>query len=173
MRRSLLQIYLLLVIALAGVPEAEARDRSKTIFGYVERVVISAEGLSLKARLDTGAMTSSLDARNIVRFRRGDVRYVRFDVRDPETDEYITLERPLARNVRIRQHEGPPVRRPVVRMRLCLGHLVREVEVNLTSRRQLIYPLLIGRSAMRGTVIVDPDLTFTNKPKCDFAELAE
>lgn len=173
MRRSLVQMSLLLALALSSAPHADARDRSKTIFGYVERVVISAEGLSLKARLDTGALTSSLDARNIVRFRRGDVRYVRFDVRDPETEEYVTLERPLVRNVRIRQHEGPPVRRPVVRMRLCLGHLVREVEVNLTSRKQLIYPLLIGRSAMRGAVIVDPDLTFTNKPKCDLAELAE
>ncbi|NGX16643.1 RimK/LysX family protein [Wenzhouxiangella sp. XN24] len=173
MRRSLVQVSLLLVFVLAGASQAGARDPGKTIFGYVERVVISAEGLSLKARLDTGALTSSLDAHNIVRFRRGDARYVRFDVRDPATDEYVTLERPLVRNVRIRQHEGPPVRRPVVRMRLCLGHLVREVEVNLTSRKQLIYPLLIGRSAMRSAVIVDPDLTFTSRPKCDLAELAE
>ena len=173
MRRSLAQVFLLLVFALAGASQAGARDPSKTIFGYVERVVISAEGLSLKARLDTGALTSSLDAHNIVRFRRGDARFVRFDVHDPATDQYVTLERRLVRNVRIRQHQGPPVRRPVVRMRLCLGHLVREVEVNLTSRKQLIYPLLIGRSAMRRAVIVDPDLTFTSSPKCDLAELAE
>jgi hypothetical protein len=75
--------------------------------------------------------------------------------------------------VRIRQHDGSFHRRPVVKMWICLGHLMREVEVNLTSRSEFLYPMLIGRSAMRGSIIVDPDLTFTNRPQCDLSELAE
>ena len=169
--------FLVLSIVVASVvvlaPAAHARDPSKTIFGYVERVVISDQGLSLKARLDTGAETSSLDARNIHRFRRGETRYVRFEVEDPESGEMIMLERPLARMVRIRQHGGSFHRRPVVNMWVCLGHLMREVEVNLTSRSEFLYPMLIGRSAMRGSIIVDPDLTFTNRPQCDLSEFAE
>jgi hypothetical protein len=164
---------LLAVLALGLPPDAGAAERSKTIFGYVERVIISDKGFSLKARLDTGAQTSSLDAHNIRRFRRGDSRYVRFDVMDPETGEFVTLERPLVRNVRIRQHTGPAMRRPVVKMWLCLGHEVREVEVNLTPRPEFLYPLLIGRSAMRGAILVDPELTFTARPKCDPSEFSE
>jgi len=164
---------MLALVASALPPVTHASEVEKTIFGHVERVIISEKGFSLKARLDTGAQTSSLDAHSIVRFRRGDVRYVRFDVINPDTGDFVTLERPLVRNVRIRQHTAPPMRRPVVKMWLCLGHKVREVEVNLTPRSEFLYPLLIGRSAMRGSIIVDPELTFTARPECDPAEFPE
>jgi hypothetical protein len=159
--------------AVLGPVEGSARETSKTIFGYVERVVVSAEGFSLKAKLDTGAETSSLDARNIKRIRRGGERLVRFDVPDPETGQLVTLERPLARIVRIRQNDGPYERRPVVHMWLCIGHLAERVEVNLVDRGEFAYPLLIGRSVMRGAIIVDPELTFTTRPRCDPTELSE
>lgn len=172
-RIYLLLVSLLAVTALAPLHDAHARDPSKTIFGYVERVIITSSGLSLKAKLDTGAETSSLDAHNIQRFRRGDARYVRFDVKDPKTGDFVTLERPLARMVRIKEHDGPSMRRPVVKMWICLGHLTQQVEVSLTSRSEFIYPLLIGRSAMRSSVIVDPELTFTSNAKCDHSRFAE
>jgi len=161
------------MVVLWAPTDAVAREKSKTIFGYVERVVISDQGFSLKAKLDSGAETSSLDARNIKRFRRNGERMVRFDVPDPETGQFVTLERPLARIVRIRQNDGPYERRPVVRMWLCIGHLLQRVEVNLVDRADFVYPLLIGRSAMRGAIIVDPELTFTARPKCDLEELQE
>ncbi len=161
------------MVVLWAPADAVAREKSKTIFGYVERVVISDQGFSLKAKLDSGAETSSLDARNIKRFRRNGERMVRFDVPDPETGQFVTLERPLARIVRIRQNDGPYERRPVVRMWLCIGHLLQRVEVNLVDRADFVYPLLIGRSAMRGAIIVDPELTFTARPKCDLEELQE
>lgn len=161
------------VLLFAGPAAAQAVEKNKSIFGYVERVIISHEGFSLKARLDTGAATSSLDAHNIRRFRRGGTRYVRFDVLDPDTEEFTTLERELVRNVLIRQLGAPSERRPVIKMPLCLGHLVRHVEVNLTARSGFLYPMLIGRSAMRGAIIVDPELTFTSVPKCDPAEFDE
>jgi hypothetical protein len=165
--------FLVVVIACLLLPAARANEQSRSIFGYVERVVITDKGFSLKARLDTGAETSSLDAHNIRRFRRGDSRYVRFDVRDPDTDELVTLERPLVRIVRIRQHEGPSMQRPVVMMKICLGQLLQEVEVSLTPRTEFLYPMLIGRSAMRGAIIVDPEQTFTMPPQCDLSEIPE
>jgi len=164
----------MLAIPACALPShGHALGQGKTVFGHVERVIISDQGFSLKARLDTGAETTSLDAHNIRRFRRKDARYVRFDVIDPETGEFVTLERPLLRNVRIRQHSGPPVRRPVVKMWLCIGPLVHEVEVNLTPRTEFLYPLLIGRSAMRGTIVVDPELAFTHRPECDPEDFVE
>lgn len=163
--------------ALCVVPFAQAEtylpDQGKTIFGFVERVTISDTGFSVKARLDTGAATSSLDAHNIHRFRRGERRYVRFDVVDPETEEFVTLERPLVRNVLIRQHSGPPMRRPVVKMTVCVGHVVRKVEISLTPRSEFLYPMLIGRSAMRGVIVVDPEVSLTTSPECEAEEFDE
>jgi hypothetical protein len=173
MSRLLLLCVLLAVPALAGASDTLGDSRTKTIFGYVERVIISDKGFSLKARLDSGAETSSLDAHNIRRFRRGDTRYIRFDVLDPDTDEFVTLERELVRNVLIRQHSGPSMRRPVVKLHVCMGHLMRKIEVNLTPRDEFLYPMLIGRSAMRGAIIVDPELTFTSTPQCPPAEFDE
>lgn len=158
---------------LAAAAQERSNSTSRTIFGYVERVIISDQGFSVKAKLDTGAETSSLDAHNIQRFRRGGDRYVRFEVLDPETGNFVTLERELVRTVRIRQHSGPPVQRPVIKMWMCVGHLMQRVEVNLTPRTDFVYPFLIGRSAMRGAIIVDPDLTFTSRPRCDLSEFIE
>jgi hypothetical protein len=174
--RQALLSFALLAVTCAWPGDAPAQERSnssRTIFGYVERVIISDQGFSVKAKLDTGAETSSLDAHNIQRFRRGGDRYVRFEVIDPETGNMITLERELARTVRIRQHNRPPVQRPVIKMWLCIGHLMQRVEVNLTPRTDFIYPLLVGRSAMRGAIIVDPDLSFTSRPRCDPEEFIE
>jgi hypothetical protein len=173
----LMTILLLLGAVSAGSPVAQAEalppDAGKQIFGFVERVIVSDTGFSVKARLDTGAATSSLDAHNIHRFRRGDQRYVRFDVIDPDTEEFVTLERPLARNVLIRQHSGPSMRRPVVKMTICIGHLIRKVEVSLTPRSEFLYPMLIGRSAMQGAIVVDPGVSFTVRPSCTAAEFDE
>ncbi len=164
---------MLAVAACAAPSPGYGVEGGKTILGHVERVIISDQGFSLKARLDTGAETTSLDAHNIRRFRRGDARYVRFEVIDPDSGEFVTLERPLLRNVRIRQHSGQAMRRPVVKMWLCIGPLVHEVEVNLTPRSEFLYPLLIGRSAMRGTIVVDPELSFTHRPECDPKDFVE
>ena len=72
----------LIVVAalLLGPRVAEADERD--IFGWVERVVLREAGFELKAKLDTGAETSSLDAVDIRRFKRGGESWVRFTIED-------------------------------------------------------------------------------------------
>jgi hypothetical protein len=139
----------------------------KQILGWVERVLVSSERVSMKAKLDTGAKTSSLHAANIERFKRDDQRMVRFDIEDPENGNRLTLERPLVRSVRIKEQDTDgSTSRPVVMLSVCIGQTAREVEVNLVDRSRFIYPFLIGRSALAGQVVVDPDDTFTQPPVC-------
>lgn len=158
-------------LALAVLPAARAETEDlpgKDIFGWVERVVIRPGKVTLKAKLDTGADTSSLDATHIRRFRRGERRYVRFTIEDPKTKEVLTLERPFIRRATIKQHEGEHQLRPVVAIDVCLGdHLLRKVEVSLIDRSRFTYPVLLGRNALEGVALVDPDLTFTQKPNCE------
>jgi hypothetical protein len=157
---------------LAGAAWAEPElpgPRTLEILGWVERVELLDGQISLKAKLDTGALTSSLDATNIERFSRDGQRYVRFVLTDADSETELTLERPLVRNVRIVQHSGENQRRAVVTLPVCFGPWHEEVEFSLIDRSNFIYPVLLGRTALEGRVLVDSEATFMNYPDCDFS----
>jgi hypothetical protein len=159
------------LLALAAPPtfgaNDEATDPPLEIFGWVERVELLDGKFSLKAKLDTGAATSSLDATDIMRFRRDGKRWVRFTLNNSETHQEMTLEKPLVRRVRIVRHSGRPQPRAVVKLPLCFGPFIEDVEFTLINRSNFIYPVLLGRSAMAGRALVDPGQTFLNAPDCE------
>lgn len=135
----------------------------KAVIGRVEYVWLESAGKYFKARIDTGAKSSSLDASNIQPFERNGDRWVRFDVTFP--DETVkTLEAPLLRNVRIRQAAVEELeRRPVVKMRVRLGELDEETEFSLSDRGKMLYPVLLGRSFLQDIAVVDVARKFTRK----------
>lgn len=139
----------------------------KSIFGWVEQVLIHDVGVQLEAKLDTGATTSSIDAHNIQRFRRGKKRFVRFELEPRDPPGVRRLERPLVRMVRIKQHDGRYQRRPVVTLDVCIGRVRRSVEFSLVDRRNFDQPVLLGRNALAGAALVDSDLAHTTLPRCD------
>ena len=151
-----------LVLALAGSAAASEPD----VFGWAEPVVLEEAGYRLEAKLDTGADTSSLDAIDIRRFRRKGKSWVRFTVEDHDEGETVRLERPLLRRVRIKRHDGESQRRSVVSLTVCLGGHRRKVEFSLIDRSQFDYPVLLGRSALAGIAIVDPQVINLSEPDC-------
>lgn len=159
-------------ILLAGTAAgAQTEARSEQILGWIENALITSERIELKAKLDTGAKTTSLHALNIERFKRDGRRMVRFDIEDPEGGRMLTLERPLVRSVRIKESvSDEPSRRPVVELWLCVGEIGRKLEVNLVDRSRFNYPLLIGRNALAESILVDSHNTFTQTPTCDAPE---
>ena len=154
------------VLALAAALTHSAQGRQLEIFGWVEWVELMQGEVRMKAKLDSGAANSSLDATDIERFRKDGERWVRFTLTDPETEESMTVERPLERNVRIVRHDGNRQRRPVIKMEICLGDKAQEVEVNLIDRGEFIYPLLLGRSALEEFALIDSGETFLFGPEC-------
>jgi hypothetical protein len=147
--------------AKAGEPDV------RTIHGWVERIEILPEGISLKAKMDTGATTSSLNALNKQTFRRDGKRWIAFDVIDPDdADNTVRIERPITRHVRIVRHDGELQRRPVVSIGLCIGPHYREEEMSLIDRTQLNYQALVGRNHMSGIILVDSAETFLQRPAC-------
>ena len=148
-------------------------SQQQSIMGWVEHVFIDDIDARLKAKLDTGATTSSMRAEviNIVRpaYKEGEKkpkRRVIFQVEDAD-GKTNTLERELVRWVRIKDKKGGLQRRPVVKMTFCVaGRLVRS-EVNLAPRKDFIYPILVGRNMLRdGGIIVDSSKTFTAHARC-------
>lgn len=150
-----------------GSPSLVTRGPKKQVYGWIEDVLIDpVHTLKLPAKLDTGADTTSLDARNIRRSRRDGEDYVRFIVTEPQTGQSVELEKPFVRAVRIKGHGNEGARRVVVRMRICIGDRSRSVEVNLVDRAHYEFPLLLGRNALRDVAVIDPNLRRTREPSC-------
>lgn len=128
----------------------------KQVVGEIEQVHLSPLDLLFNARIDTGATTSSFDARNIQRFERDGSRWVRFDTAHPETGEDVTFERPVVRRVRVSQAISDDFeRRPVVEFRFTLGGISHTAEFTLSDRSHLEFPVLIGRNILRDQMVVD------------------
>ena len=147
--------------ASAEPDSGQSNDRAqfvddKLLVGAIEHVSLPELGLVFLARVDTGAPTSSLDARNIQHFERNGDDWIRFTVVDPDSEEEIELERRRTRRVRIihsTEDEGEV--RPVVEMRITLGELTQVAEFTLTSREHLDHPILLGRNVLRDVMVVD------------------
>nr|WP_242464758.1 RimK/LysX family protein [Halorhodospira abdelmalekii] len=133
------------------------------VLGEIEPAQIDPPGVQLDARIDTGANTSSLDARNIEPFERDGEPWVRFEIVDPAREERFALERPRARVSRITQAAGAE-ERPVVELHVTVGEISELIELTLTDRSHLTHPLLIGRNLLRDVALVDVGLVRVTSP---------
>ncbi|MCC5888063.1 MAG: ATP-dependent zinc protease [Gammaproteobacteria bacterium] len=132
----------------------------KLVVGEIENVRFDNLGMELRARIDTGAVTSSLHAENVRRFQRDGDNWVRFTIQDPETGEPVVLERPRSRRVRIVQAGAEdPSTRAVVELRVTLGNSSQTAEFTLADRSALEFPVLIGRNILRDLMVVDVSKT--------------
>jgi len=128
----------------------------KQVVGGREDVWIEDLQLALPARIDTGAETASLDARNIREFERDGDEWVRFDIVHPGTGEPLTLERPVARVVRILQSTSEEAeRRAVIELGIVLGEVRQMAEFTLSDRSHLDFQMLVGRNILKDLMVVD------------------
>ncbi|MBF8223859.1 retropepsin-like aspartic peptidase RloA3 [Halomonas sp. 328] len=156
------------VVALLLAAPLAADERP--VLGWVEKATLEPWGIEVKAKLDSGALTSSLDAREIETFRRDGERWVRFrlDLEDEASGEVIseTLELPRYRRVRLRGAGGEDSR-PVVLMDICVGGTIYEEQFSLRDRGDMNYPLLLGRRTIGHLGLLDVTTTFRQRPDCD------
>jgi hypothetical protein len=158
MKRHLLLVMLVAAVALPAP--------AKEIVGWTEKAIIHPSGLELRAKIDTGAKTSSLNCECTNFFEKNGEQWVRFSVIDYE-GEQVWLERKIHRISKIKRHFGGMQERPVVMLGVCLGGVYRETEVNIIDRSGLKYPMLIGRQFLEGKFLVDSGAQFINPPRCD------
>jgi len=149
--RSLVFV-LLFIIQILGQAMA---SNDKIILGYIEKVTLLPQDLTLSAKLDTGAKTASLNAIKITQIDVHGVPYLRFIVPSKAGD--ITFQCEYIGKVSIKVRAGEikttnlfrkVISRPVVLMRMQLAGQERLIRVNLTNRKRFIYPLLLGRDAI-------------------------
>ncbi len=139
-------------------PNAGAR-----VLGWREWLALPDFGVrAIKAKIDTGARSSSLHVEAIEEFERDGVTWVRFAL-DPSTRSGRLarwFEAPLSDRRRVTDSGGSQALRPFIRTHVRIGDEELPIETNLTNRRGMLFPMLLGRTAMAGRIIVDPMRSF-------------
>lgn len=116
----------------------------------------------IKAKLDTGARTSSLHAFDLERFRRRGVEMVRFEIhpRQRSARDAVLVEAPISDERWVRNSGGQRELRPVIETTVVLGERTWPIELTLTRRDQMGFRMLLGRQALRKRALVDPGRSF-------------
>ena len=150
----------------------------RPVLGWKEIATLPDWGITdLKVKLDTGAKTSALHVESL--------RYTS-PVGDPAADggldttaaQLVTFDVPLTRVPdgprvavtapvvgyrSVRDTRARPERRPVIRTHLRCGPIDEIIEVTLTNRSGMLFRMILGRSALRERVLVDPARVFTTR----------
>lgn len=136
---------------------------SNTLAGWREWVQLPDIGVPwIKAKLDTGARTSTIHAYQVKVFEHDGADWVRFRVRpwQESTQDEVVVECPVHDRRRVRSSTGHVQDRIVVKLRIeMLGRRVT-CEVTLSNRDSMGFRMLIGRQALRRGFLVDASKSF-------------
>jgi hypothetical protein len=141
----------------------------RLVVGWREWLALPEIGIpAIKAKIDTGARTSSLHARNIEPFDGPDGQeWVRFslrpDLRHPEFS--VDCAAPASEHRQVRSSSGHPEERFFIVTTVAVGGVEWEIELSLTSRHQMKFRMLLGREALRGRCLVEPHTSFLTGKK--------
>lgn len=137
-----------------GQERAQTSAKEKMIVGRVERVQIDGTEMRVKARIDSGAQTSSIHAENVVEKMIEGEKYVQFESLDDQEKRHVFLKKVIASTV-VRSSTGEANSRYVIRMTITMAGREHEINVNLNDRTGLVYRFLVGRNLLMGNYVVD------------------
>lgn len=145
----------------------------RQVLGWREWLALPELGIpAIKAKIDTGARTSALHAASVETVRRDGVELVRFHVHPVRSrpDIVVSGEAPILDRRVVSDSGGHREQRIFVRTRLVAGEMEWPIEINLTDRETMLFPMLLGRTAMAGRVVVEPEQSYLlGRPSTDLA----
>lgn len=114
---------------------------------------------AIKVRVDSGAKTSALHAEDITPFEKNGEQWVKFKINPIQKNSLyvIDCEAKVVDKRIVKSTSGSRESRYVILTELKLAEETWEIEVTLTNRDNMGFRMLLGREAMSGKLIVDPD----------------
>jgi|AP95_1055475.scaffolds.fasta_scaffold106634_2 hypothetical protein len=151
----------------SGVLQGESgrfRSQHLPVIGWREQLALPDLGISsIRAKVDTGAMISALRAWNIREVERDGKPYVRFTVNPTRNrSSQRRVEAPLSGHRNITSSSGHRESRPIIRTSVTVGDRTFPMNLTLTRRAGMTYPMLLGREAVRGRFVVDPGRSYVS-----------
>ena len=146
----------------------------KAIIGWREWLGLPALGIpAVKAKVDTGARTSALHTFHTETYRRDGRLFVRFKVHPIQrrTNVVVTCTAAVLDRRTVSDSGGHRETRYVIETPVRLGKKEWTIELTLTDRDSMLFRMLLGRTAMGGRLIVDPEASYLGGMKPNLRRL--
>ena len=132
------------------------------LLGWREWVGLPALGIAaVRAKVDSGARSSALHVDAHWRFVDAGAPWIGFRISPYGTQgPSIEAAAPMLDEREVTDSGGHRTRRVFVRTSLRLAGIEREIDINLSNRHGMLFPMLLGRTAMAGVFTVDPARSF-------------
>ena len=139
------------------------------VIGWREWVALPELGVRwIKAKVDSGARSSSLHAVDLCEFERQGEKWVRFCIHPVQrkSDRLVEAEARVLEFRSIRSSSGKATIRPVIVTNVKMLGVVFPVELTLANRDEMSFRMLLGREAFRRRFVVDAGGSYYGgKPK--------
>lgn len=133
--------------------------------GWREWVSLPALNIpKIKAKVDTGARTSALHAFSLQPFIENGNNKIRFDIHpmQHDTDHTITCVADVVDRRLVTDSGGHEEERYVIQTPITIAGQTWSIEITLTERENMLFRMLLGRSALRQHFIVNPARSFVS-----------
>ena len=134
-----------------------------TTLGWREWLALPDLGIpAIRAKLDTGARSSALHVESLETFRERGALKVRFMVRPRRRGgRVMACVAPVTDRRPVTDSGGHRSERWFIQAGIELAGRQFVAEINLSDRHAMLFPLLLGRSALAGRFLVDAGLSYT------------
>lgn len=143
-------------------------NNKQIVIGWREWLSLPELGIdSIKAKIDTGARTSTLHAFNLKPLQENGIYRLQFKIHPIQQDEVTVLT--CKANVHderwITDSSGHRELRFVIKTPIILSDMTWPIEITLTNRDTMGFRMLLGRTAMSDRFVVNPSQSFLVSPE--------
>jgi hypothetical protein len=139
------------------------KEKVLQVIGWREWVSLPSLGIDkIKAKVDSGAKTSSIHAFNIKTYKRGNKQFVKFSLHPEQknAENEIECRAEVLEFRKVKSSNGQSELRPVILTKIKVLEDTYEIEMTLTNRDEMGFRMLLGRESIRKRFLIDTGKSF-------------